>query len=217
MHLMLELGRRVQLQSMDPHCSDITIGLYESADQRGVSQYALHSYGRAEGTAKRLAFLAEAMIGLGGMEAVAGSTHQVRWPCGDRHLAATKRLFVEACKLSKSEELGERPATIQDPKAGGTVAVMSKGGGRYEVVAEAAGDNVEARLKAICAGYLKLAEMERWDETETGVRFACGNSHDRLMRLLLFRAINARAALREQEMMASRGLLVAPSAQSQAP
>jgi hypothetical protein len=217
MHLMLDLGRRVQLQSMDPHCSDITIGLYENADQSGRPQYILHSYSRADGATGRLAFLAKAMIGLGGMEAVGGSPHTVRWPCGDRHLAATKRLFVEACKLSKPEEVTERPATIQDPKAGGTVAVISKGGGRYEVAAEAVGDNVEARLKAICAGYLKLAEMERWDESETGVRFACGSSHDRLMRLLLFRAINARAALREQEMMASRGVLVAPSAQSQAP
>jgi hypothetical protein len=64
---------------------------------------------------------------------------------------------------------------------------------------------------------LKLAEMERWEESETGVRFACGSQHDAIMRLLLFRAMNARAVLRDQEMMASRGELVAPSAQAQAP
>lgn len=217
MRLMLDLGRRVQLQSMDPHCSDITIGLYEQPDEQGRPRYVVHSYGKAEGVEDRLAFLAGAMAKLGGMETVAGAAHAVRWPCGDAHLAATKRLFVEACKLSKPSELGDRPASIEDAKAGGTVEVLARNGGRYEIVALAAGGEAEARLKAICAGYLKLAEMERWEDSETGVRFACGMSHDPLMRLLLFRAMNARAALREQEMMASRGVLAAPSAQAQQP
>lgn len=216
MRLKLELGKRVQLHSMDAHCSDITIGLYEQADEQGRARYIVHSYSGAKGVAERLQFLANAMIRLGGMEA-AGSGHAVRWPCGDRHLAATKRLFLEACKLSKPTDLGERPATIADAKVGGSVEVVARNGGRYEIVARGAGGDAEARLKAICAGYLKLAEMERWEDSETGVRFACGASHDPLMRLLLFRAINARAALREQEMMASRGVLVAPSAQAQTP
>jgi hypothetical protein len=217
MRLKLDLGRRVQLHSMDPHCADITIGLYEHADESGRARYVLHSYSGQAGVADRLGFLARAMAGLGGMELVAGSANELRWPCGDRHLAATKRVFIEACKLSKSEEIALRPATIQDPKAGGTVEVVSRGGGRYELVAHANGSDAESRLKAIAAGYLKLAEMERWEESETGMRFAFGASQDALMRLLLYRAINARAALREQEMMASRGVLAAPSAQAQAP
>jgi len=45
------------------------------------------------------------------------------------------------------------------------------------------------------------------------VVFPCGRPHDELMGLLLPRALNARAALREEEMAASRGMLVAPSAQ----
>jgi hypothetical protein len=217
MRLKLDLGRRVQLHSMDPHCADITIGLYEHADESGRARYVLHSYSGQAGVAHRLGFLGRAMAGLGGMEVVAGSANELRWRCGDRHLAATKRLFIEACKLSRPEEIAPRPATIQDPKAGGTVEVVSRGAGRYELVAHINGGDAESRLKAIGAGYLKLAEMERWEESETGMRFACGTSHDALMRMLLYRAINARAALREQEMMASRGVLVAPSAQAQAP
>jgi hypothetical protein len=216
MQLMLNLGRRVQLQSMDPHCADITIGLYQHADESGRPRYALHSYSKKDGKADRLAFLADAMVRLGGMELVPGLKHHVRWPCGDEHLAATKRVFVEVCKLSRPEELVERPAAIEDSKIGGAVMVMPKGQGRYEIGTDVDRDGTEARLKTICAGYLKLAEMDRWEESETGVRFACGQPHDALMKLLLFRAINARAALREQEMMASRGVLVAPSAQNQA-
>jgi hypothetical protein len=214
---MLNLGRRVQLQTMDPHCSNITIGVYNQPDEQGRSRYVVHSYSKADGVEHRLAFLTTAMAKLGGMEAVAGTSRAVRWPCGHAHLAATKRLFVEACKLSSPSELGDRPASIEDMKVGGTVEVLPRNGGRYEIVAPAAGAEAEARLKAICAGYLKLAEMERWEESETGVQFACGMSHNPLMRLLLFRAVNARAALREQEMMASRGVLVAPSAQAQQP
>jgi len=217
MRLMTDLGRRVQLQSMDPHCHDITIGLYEHADEKGQPLYVVHSYSGKDGVAKRLTFLASAMIRLGGMEAIEGWPSQVRWACGDRHLAATKRLFLEACKLSKPDDLVERPVSMHDAKLGGMVAIAARNEGCYEVVAQANGAEVEARLKAICAGYLKLADMERWEDSETGVRFACGSSHDAMIRLLLFRAMNARAALREQEMMASRGVLVAPSAQSQNP
>lgn len=217
MRLMLELGQRVQLQSMDPHCGDITIGLYERPDAMGRPSFAVHSYAHHNGAGARLAFLARAMAALGGMEAVDGSERRLRWPCGARHLAAVKRLFVEACKLKDDSDLGERPAALADPKVGGKTVIVPHGGGRYEVAVEAAGGDHEARLKAVCAGYLKLAEMERWDERETGVRFECGTPHDALMRLLLYRALNARAALRETEMMASRGILSAPGAQAQAP
>jgi hypothetical protein len=217
MHVRFDLGRRVQLVSMDPYCRDITIGLYARADEHGRPLYIVHSYSELQGVRERLAFVAEAMSHLGGMQRVVSHPNQVRWGCGEAHLAATKRLFLEACKLSKPDELGDRPASMQDAKLGGAVAVIAKGGGRYEITAAANGAETEARLKAICAGYLKLAEMERWEESETGVRFACGRAHDPMMRLLLFRAMNARAALREQEMMASRGVLAAPSAQAQAP
>ena len=45
------------------------------------------------------------------------------------------------------------------------------------------------------------------------MQFVCAWPHDALMGLLLPRALNVRAVLREEEMAASRGTLVAPSAQ----
>jgi hypothetical protein len=45
------------------------------------------------------------------------------------------------------------------------------------------------------------------------VAFGCKQTHDSLVGLLLVRALNVRAVLREQEMTASRGVLSAPSAQ----
>ena len=45
--------------------------------------------------------------------------------------------------------------------------------------------------------------------------FACGHDHDELVGLLLGRALNVRAAMREAEAAAARGVLAAPSAQAQ--
>jgi hypothetical protein len=43
--------------------------------------------------------------------------------------------------------------------------------------------------------------------------FPCGHSHDALIGLLLPRALNVRAVLREEEAAVGRGNLVAPSQQ----
>ena len=215
MHVLGGLGRRVQLVSMDAHCANITIGLYQRVDEVGAAEYRIHSYSRADKAPARLDFLAEAMAKVGGMERTPGPHAKVRWPCGEKHTAASKRLFLEVCKLSEPSQLEPRPSALTDPKLPGEVRVAPRGEGRYEILADGV-SGAETRLKTICAGYLKLAEMEPWTERETGVRFSCGFAHDGLMNLLLFRALNARAAMREMEMMMSRGVLLAPSAQAQA-
>ena len=61
----------------------------------------------------------------------------------------------------------------------------------------------------------KLAELTTSEEDETLVAFACGEAHDALLGTILPRALNLRQALREEELTASRGVLVAPSAQGQ--
>ena len=53
-------------------------------------------------------------------------------------------------------------------------------------------------------------------EDPSTIQFACGASHDALVGLLLPRAINVRATLRETEEAAGRGLLLAPSQQDAA-
>ena len=60
---------------------------------------------------------------------------------------------------------------------------------------------------------MKLAEMDEVSGTLDQVVFPCGQVHDALVGLLLVRAPNVRAVLREQEAVASRGVLAAPSQQ----
>ncbi|MBT6146557.1 MAG: hypothetical protein HOH74_14060, partial [Gemmatimonadetes bacterium] len=49
---------------------------------------------------------------------------------------------------------------------------------------------------------------------EDCVSFGCGHDHDALVALLLQRAPNVRALVREEQAAAARGVLAAPSAQS---
>lgn len=60
---------------------------------------------------------------------------------------------------------------------------------------------------------MKLAELAVLEGESTQVEFPCKASHDALIGLLLPRALNVRAILREEESAGGRGLLAAPSQQ----
>ena len=205
----LELGRRIELVSMDPHCSDITIGLYEQA-AGGGPEYVIHSYSGLPEAAARLDAIRRAMQILGGTELCEG---RLRFSCGARHLLAMRRTFLEACKLAPAAVGVPRPLAVLDKKLDREVKVRSLGEGLYELAAEGPAESSASRLESITGGYRKLAEVESVPDAPHRFRFACGQPHDALVGLLLPRALNVRAILREQEMAASRGTLVAPSAQ----
>ncbi|MDX1982883.1 MAG: hypothetical protein SFV51_21615 [Bryobacteraceae bacterium] len=190
-----DIGTRVELVPMDPQCHDITLGLYRVEDGAGPA-YLVHTYSSKPGAAARVEFVSGAMASLGAM--IRDGLH-LRHACGAAHHAATKRLFLEACKLPSGEAPAPRPLSVVDKKSGKTVTVTSG----HQVDAE--GDT--ARAEAIAAGLRKLAELN------AATAFDCGHPHDELIGLLLPRALNVRAVLREEEAIASRGLLVAPSAQ----
>jgi hypothetical protein len=205
----LDLGRRVDLVSMDPHFRDITIGLYERY-RDGVPEYLVHSYSGFEGVRQRLDFLVQAMATLGALDLSGG---WLRFPCGARHQLAIRRVFLEACKIPTGAAVEPKPLTVLDKKLDRTITVTSSQPGLYEVSADAPQEKSAARVDAITGGLKKLAEIEFVDGQPHRVKFACEQPHDALIGLLLPRALNVRAVLREEEMAASRGTLAAPSAQ----
>jgi hypothetical protein len=210
----LELGRRVELVPMDGHFHAISIALYQS-DGAGGPSYRVHSYSKRHGTPERLAAVVRTMAELSGMERVAAEPFTLRFPCGSAHLLACRRAFLEACKLASDAAPGTRPLTIHDKKSSRSIRVESIGQGRYQLSADGAEADKASRLAAIANGLVKLGEMGNGGDA--GVVFACGLAHDALVGLLLGRALNVRAALREEEMAAARGVLAAPSAQAQQP
>jgi hypothetical protein len=212
MGLTIDLGRRIELVSMDPHFHDISIGLYRR-QRDGKPEFLVHTYSGVEGAPQRVRFVAAAMAILGGMESTSGETCQLQFPCGFEHLLAAKRVFLEACKLAPDNAVNPRPLTILDKKSNRNITAASLGGGVYHLT----GDGEEAdranRLSAVAGGLIKLAEMRPVDQSLDRVAFPCGEVHDPLVGLLLVRSLNVRAVIREQEMATSRGILSAPSAQ----
>ena len=208
---IVDLGRRIELFSMDPHFHDISIGLYERAGggPRNYS-YVVHSYSRKPGADARVAGAAAAMRALGGM--VAGeSPNIVRFACGAAHRLAVRRLFLDACKLAPDAEIAPRPMSVMDKKSNAIIRAESEGGGRYRL-SSAGGE--PRRVLAVARGLVRLAEMRAIDGSDTEIAFDCGHAHDALVGLLMVRALNLRAVMREIEMQASRGVLAAPSAQN---
>lgn len=209
-----DLGRRIELVSMDPHFHDISIGLYERPDAAGVPEFLVHSYSGRDGAAARIAAVAAAMRVLGGMEASATAPERIRFACGSGHRLACRRVFLEACKLPPEAELAKRPLGIHDNKADCEIEAVGDGAGQYRVGAENNDEAVFRRVAVVAGGLVRLAEMLPVGDTRDRVAFACGHGHDALVGLLLPRALNVRTAMREIEAAAARGVLMAPSAQT---
>lgn len=203
------IGRRIELVSMDPHFHDISIGLYvQSRD--GKPAYLVHTYSGKDGAKGRIDFVANTMTTLGGL--VLGDDGLLRFPCGDGHELAAKRLFLDSCKVATGSDVTAHPLHIHDKKSDSRVSIASLGNGEYRLQIDSDSEDSVRRLAAIARGLAKLGEMQTSEEQIDKVAFGCGHAHDALVGLLLIRAPNVRAAMREVEIMAARGVLAAPGA-----
>ena len=209
---IVNIGRRIELVPIDPHFKDITIALYQQQQgERAV--FRVHTYSRVEGAANRIQEVVHAMQTLGGMQET--SDGLLYFPCGQKHEAACRRVFLEACKLAPNALAESRPLRTLDKKSKLTITVDSVGNGTYRVNSNGEGRSAARRVSAIAGGLMKLGEMEAVEENEGDtVGFACGQSHDALVGLLLVRAPNVRVIMRQEEASATRGVLSAPSQQT---
>lgn len=209
---IVDIGRRIELVPIDSHFKDITIALYrQQHDARAV--FRVHTYSRLEGAATRIQDVMQSMKILGDMQET--SDGLLYFPCGERHEAACRRVFLEACKLPLNTFAEPRPLNTLDKKSKLTITVDSTGDGVYRVRSNGQGRSAARRVSAIAGGLKKLGEMEDVEKNEVdSVVFSCGHSHDALVGLLLVRAPNVRVILREEEASASRGVLSAPSQQT---
>ena len=208
---IVDIGKRIELVPMDPHFHDITIALYQQGQDESPL-FLVHTYSQMEGAQGRIQFAIETMTRLGNL--VEDTNRLLRFPCEAAHQLACRRAFLESCKLSLNDSAEPRPLQILDKKSRLNITATSLGDGIYQVGADGEGRRADRRISAIAGGLMKLGEMEEVDGTLDKVAFPCGHSHDALLGLLLVRAPNVRAIVREQEMAASRGVLAAPSQQN---
>jgi len=208
----IDLGRRIELVPMDLHFHNISIALYRQESSDGPV-FLVHSYSNREGARQRVEFVSRAMALLGGLEPIPGESRKLRFPCRTEHLFACRRVFLEACKPDPSQPIEPRPLQILDKKSNRTITVTGQGNGVYLLAADGEELDKASRIGAVANGLMKLGQMQAGASGADSVAFACGQTHDVLVGLLLVRALNVRAVLREQEITASRGILSAPSAQ----
>ena len=207
----LDLGRRIELCSMDPQCANISLGLYVR-EQDGTTCFKVHSYSFAPGAGERVAFVSRALSVLVGLDVRQEGDGWLQFPCGAAHARAIKRAFLDVCKLASDAELPSKPLRNFDKKADCDLEVVPRGPGSYEVVAAGEHGKAARRAEALAGGFVKLCEMSL-GQTSAHISFPCGVSHDALLGLLMSRAQNVRAALREDQLASGRGVLAAPSQQ----
>ena len=186
-------GQCLELVPLDRRFHDISVGLYV---KDGVC--TIWTFSRKEGVEDRIRKIRDQMIALGGMEAVGGANNQVRFPCGQLHQRTLRFVMSQAVDKAPDYAPPQGEMTIQDSKSPLTIrvdpAVESEGGsdgrsvyndGRsvYGVSLEGEARNASMRLRMVLAGFTRYGEMEVVGES--GVAFACGMSHDALMRVLL--------------------------------
>jgi hypothetical protein len=134
----------------------------------------------------------------------------IQFPCRSDHLKALKRAFLDLCKLETGAALAVKPLTVFDKKANADVSAVNLGAGAYEVRAGPVA--ASKRATAIARGFAKLCEMN-FVEANNRVIFSCKKAHDALVGMLMYRAQNVRAATKEEQAAAARGILSAPSQQ----
>ncbi len=207
-----DLGRRIELHSMDPHCHDISLGLYRQIHD-GRSGYLVHSYSAAEAAEGRLSAIRDGLVAHAGLVPMEGQPGLLEFPCGEDHEKALRRTFLEVCKRADEEIDGPLPLIRHDKKAECELTVNSEGNGQYRITAPESAEKGPRRVRAVARGFVKLCEMEIDESDESVVKFSCQVDHDSLMGSLFFRAQNVRSAMQEDELSAGRGVLAAPGSQ----
>ncbi|MFP6706886.1 MAG: hypothetical protein VCE75_12815 [Alphaproteobacteria bacterium] len=202
------LGRRIELVSTDRYFRDVSIALYVQDDGQDGSQFLVRSFANYDGIKGRIAYILDAMITLGGMARAAADT--VRFPCGAAHLVAVRRLFLQACKEKPEAAARKSPLSMWDKKTELTIDANGLGGGAYTLSATGESDR---RLMALRNALVKLADARLDKDDGTRLTFDCGHEHDAMVGLLLQSAPNVRAVMREFEMNAAKGVLLAPGSQ----
>ena len=174
-------GHCLELVPMDPNFENISVGLYV---KDGVC--TIWTFSRKPGVEQRIEQIRDQLVALGGMEAVDGTTSQVRFACSELHERAIKFLMSQAVGKAPDFAPPQGEMSIRDSRSPLTIKVS--GSQRddayvYTVSVEGEAPNPAVRLRMVVAGFLRYGEMNKVGDTE--VAFPCGQRHDALMRLLM--------------------------------
>ena len=193
-NILSDLGRCIELISIDPNFNNISIGLYE---KNGI--YTVWSFSKVTGIKERIEEVRNQLINLGGMESISGTYNKAKYPNNQVFERPMKFLIKQAVEKPANYRHSTGPIKIKDLRSPLEITITPKQANSsniYEVSASLpateknSGDSVsgvhtkpEIRINAIIRGLIKYGNMERGDNTS--VKFSNGEKLDNLVRLIL--------------------------------
>ena len=182
---------------MDRFCEDITVALYLVNDGQAAT---VHSYSRRPPSPPVSPWLAEAMVTCSpACDRPAMTVGPSEFSCGSWHELAARRAFLEANKVDPP--LRPRGPAAGDERRADRPVHHGPAARRGCVPGRAPWRRTRRRQSAPRpsrqASPSSPASTTDADDPTHRSDFACGAPHDELVGLLLARAINVRAALRE--------------------
>jgi len=172
-------GKCLELVTMDPNHHEISMGLYFKE-----GTFTLWTYSQKPGVGERIGKIRSQLVALGGMEAVEETKSQVSFPCGHVHARPVKFLMMQAVERAPDYTLPQgRVKDLRSPLMLDVEAAEEGARWVYRVTAEGEAPNLDARLRAVTAGFVRYGEMEKMGDQS--VSFPCGARHDGLAKLVL--------------------------------
>lgn len=209
----LDLGLRIEIQPMDTHCHNISLGLYQKEINR-IPHFLVHTYSSHPMATERIQFICRALREQVGLVDAPDLPGWLLFPCGSTHRRALRRSFLDLCKLETNAALQMPVLSAHDKKAECPLSLTPQGDGLYAIHAATVTDKSIRRVSALARGYAKLCDMDVGpSESNVTVSFPCKTDHHALLGLLMYRAQNIRATMQEQEVSKGRGVLSAPTNQ----
>jgi len=209
----LDLGLRIEIQPMDTHCHNISLGLYQKEINR-IPHFLVHTYSSNPMATERIHFICRALREQVGLVEAPDIPGWLLFPCGSTHTRALRRSFLDLCKLETNAALQAPVLSAHDKKAECPLSLMPQGNGLYAIHAGTVTDKSLRRVSALARGYAKLCNMDVGpSESDVTISFPCKTDHHALLGLLMYRAQNIRATMQEQELSKGQGVLSAPTNQ----
>ncbi|MEE8046582.1 MAG: hypothetical protein V3T49_07075 [Dehalococcoidia bacterium] len=197
-----KLGRCIELVSLDPHFNDVTIGLYIKDGLLTV-----WSYSTIEGIDTRIEQVRDRCVLLGDVEAVEGTTNQLRLRSELNLDRALRFMFTAAVEKDPAVEPPTGRITAPDTKTKLLFVVEGAeedGKYVYTVSTEGESDKAVMRVRAAVGGFIRYSDCERIDKNKFA--FPDGKKYDKFARLILplARNVSAVEAQLEQDEMAGQ-------------
>jgi hypothetical protein len=184
-----KLGHCIELVSIDPNFHDITVGLFIKDRILTIS-----SYSRIDGVDDRIEQIRDRCTILGDVEAVEGTTDQLRL-VSDLYLdRALRFMFIAAVEKDPAAEMPSGRIAAPDTKTKLTFVVEGaeeNGQYVYTVSSEGEAERPEMRVRAVVGGFIRYSDCVRVDKNKFS--FPDGKKYDNFARLILPLARNVSA------------------------